>query len=121
MPRPGPGAGARDGSLSPPRTALRSRWAGGDAGAAPDALGGVHREIGRLLRDRDAVGVGRGTGADGDEAAGLLDLVERTAVGDQVLLDREGAGAEGLDDDDVAQKVFDLFLEYLDEEEEGEE
>ena len=26
-----------------------------------------------------------------------------------------------VDDDDVAQKVFDLFLEYLDEEEEGEE
>ena len=26
-----------------------------------------------------------------------------------------------IDDEDVAQKVFDLFLEYLDEEEEGEE
>ena len=26
-----------------------------------------------------------------------------------------------VDDNDVAQKVFDLFLEYLDEEEEGEE
>jgi len=42
--------------------------------------------------DREGVGVGRGPGAGGDEAAGLLDLVERGAVGNEILDHRERRG-----------------------------
>ena len=76
-------------------------FAGGDAGATADALRGVHREIGVAFRNGQGVGVGRGTRAGGDEAAGLLDFVEGGAVGDEVFNDGEGTGAEGLDDDGV--------------------
>ena len=47
--------------------------------------------VGVLLRHRDGVRVGRRAGRRGDEAAGLDDPVERGAVDDQVLDDREGA------------------------------
>src|SRR5690606_29196221 len=76
--------------------------AGRDAGAAADAGGGVHGEVGVLLGDGRGVGVLGGTGADADEAAGLLDGVERGAVADEVLDDRAGLGAVGLDGADRA-------------------
>lgn len=75
----------------------------GDAGSAADALGGVHSGIGDFFADEDAVGIGGGTGADGDVAAGLLDAVKGGAIDDEVLDDREGAGAEGLDPDGVSR------------------
>lgn len=74
----------------------------GHAGAAADALGGVHRAIGDFLGDRVDVRVDRGAGAHGDESAGLDDLVERGAVHDEVFHDREGARAPGLDGDGLA-------------------
>jgi hypothetical protein len=52
--------------------------------------------------DRREVRVGRGAGVDRDVAAGLDDAVERGAVDDEVLHQREARGAPGLDDDLVA-------------------
>ena len=66
--------------------------AGRDAGAAADALRGVERQLGRR-----PWGSGRAlpSGAPPDVhrrvAAGLDDPVERAAIDDQVLDDREGA------------------------------
>ena len=72
------------------------------AGAAADALRGVHRRVGDRLGDRDQVGVGRTTGRRGDEAADLDDAVERRTVDHQVLDDRERRRPPRLDDDLVA-------------------
>ena len=76
--------------------------AGGHAGPAANALSGVHRQIGILLRHRDAVSIGRAAGANSDESTGLLDAVERLPVTHQILNDGEGLGAPGLDDNLVA-------------------
>src|SRR3954462_7970583 len=51
----------------------RDWGAGGDARAAGDALGGVHRAVGARLGARDQVRVRRRAGGRGDEAAGLDD------------------------------------------------
>ncbi len=70
----------------------RAVRAGGDAGAAADALGGVHRELGDLASAiGTAFAVGRAAGAHRDEAAGLDDAVEGAAIDHQVLDDRERA------------------------------
>ena len=70
-----------------------------DAGAALDAFGGIHRAFLHRLRNQQRVRFDRAAGVDGDVAAGLDDLVERTAVDDEVLDDREGARAPRLDAD----------------------
>ena len=69
------------------------------AGAAADAGGGFHREIGVVFRDRNGVRLRRGTGARADESARLHDAIERGAIDDEVLDDREGADAERFDRD----------------------
>ena len=63
--------------------------AGGDAGAAADAGRRVHRLLGDVLRDQDRVGVLRAADVDRRVAAGLDDPVERAAIDDEVLEDRE--------------------------------
>ena len=68
----------------------RAVLAGGDAGAATDAGGGVHGQFRVIVRDQDGVRILRGAGADGDETAGLEDLVEGLTVHDEVLDHREG-------------------------------
>src|SRR5437764_1992621 len=72
------------------------------AGAALDALRGVHGALLHHLRDGRVVGLRRAAGVDGDEAAGLHDAVERLAVDDEVLDDGKGARAPRLDTDLVA-------------------
>ena len=63
--RAGPAAGAsRCDDLGRDEEHRRGVRAGGDAGAAADAGGGVHREVGVVLRDRDRVAVGRAAGAE---------------------------------------------------------
>src|SRR5699024_10839689 len=76
--------------------------AGRHAGAAADAGRGVERAVGVRLRDRVGVGVRCGTRGGADIAARLDDAVERSAVDDQVLDDREGAGPPRLHGDGVA-------------------
>ena len=66
---------------------------------------------------------------DGEEYVVLMapqeDEDDEEEEGSVVIMKIEEEDGEdvyvSVDDDDVAQKVFDLFLEYLDEEEEGEE
>ena len=77
--------------------------AGGDAGAATDASGGVHRQFGIIVRDEDSVGILRGAGADGDETAGLENLVKGLTIHDEVLDHREGGGAPRLHGDGGAR------------------
>ncbi len=67
--------------------------AGGDAGAAADASGGIHGEIGVLLLDGNGVAVRGGAGRSRDEAASGDDAVERCAVYGKVFDDGEGFGA----------------------------
>ena len=55
-----------------------------------------------VLRDQDGVAVRRAAGVDRDVAAGRDDAVERAAIDDEVLDDREGLGAPRLDGDRVA-------------------
>jgi membrane protein DedA with SNARE-associated domain len=76
--------------------------AGGHAGAAPDALGGVQRALGGLAAHRDRIGLGGAAGAHGDIAARLHYPVQRAPVHDQVAHEGEGAGAEGLQRDGSA-------------------
>ena len=71
--------------------------AGGNAGSAADAFGGIHSHIGEAFGDGDAVGVGHTASGDADVAAGLDDLVEGRAVDDEVADDGEGFGAPRLD------------------------
>src|SRR5712692_389012 len=73
-----------------------------DTRAALDALRGVHGALLHRFGDEDVVGLGRASGVDGDEAAGLDDGVEGAAVDDEVLDDRKGASAPRLDANDVA-------------------
>src|SRR5690606_13368958 len=70
-----------------------------NARAAADALGGVHRAIGDLLRDRDLIGFGSRTRPHGDVATRLDDAIEGAAIDRQILDDGEGRSAEGLDPD----------------------
>ena len=72
------------------------------AGAAADAFGGIHCHIGETFGDGDGVGVGHTAGGDADVAAGLDNLVESTAVHDEVADDGEGFGTPGFDPDFVA-------------------
>ena len=73
-----------------------------DARAALDAFGGVHRRSCTALGIEQRVGLDRAAGVDGDVAPSLDDLVERTAVDDEVLDDRERACAPRLDADCLA-------------------
>ncbi len=73
-----------------------------DARAALDAFGGVHRILLHDFRDRNRVRLRRAAGVHGDEAAGLNDSVERTAIDDEVPDDRKGTRTPWLDPDDVA-------------------
>ena len=87
------------GDLGPDEEHGGAVGAGGGAGTATDAGGGVHGLVGHGLGDEDRGGVGRTAGVLGDEAAGALDAVVGGAVDHKVLVDREGLRAEGLDGD----------------------
>src|SRR5208282_3623216 len=76
--------------------------AGCYAGAATDAGGGVHGEVGVLLRYGDSVAVGGAAGGNGNESAGGDDAVERAAVYGEIFDDGEGFGAPRLEVDFVA-------------------
>ena len=75
---------------------------GGDARAAADAGGRVHRRLGIGLGDRQRIPVRSASGIHGNKSARLHDALHRTAVDNQVLDDREGAGAPRLDVDVVS-------------------
>lgn len=70
--------------------------------AAADACGAVHSLVGILLGYEDGVGILRLPCAHGDVAAGLYDLVERSAVNHAVLDYRERSRTPRLNGDDVA-------------------
>ena len=65
--------------------------------AAPDAGGRFHREVGVVFGNRDRICLRRGAGPRADESARLHDAIEGGAIDDQILHDRERAGAERLD------------------------
>ena len=67
----------------------RSVLAGGGAGSATHAGGGVHRLVGVGLRNRNGVAVGHRVGAYRDEASRLQNLVVGRAVHHQVFDDGE--------------------------------
>ena len=73
-----------------------------DARAAFDAFRGIHRIFLDDLGNRNRVGFRGAAGVDGDEAAGLNDFVEGTAIDDQILDHREGTRAPRFDPDRVA-------------------
>ena len=75
---------------------------GGHACPAADALGGVHRAVGDVLGNRDAVGLGRAARVRGDEAARLDDAVEGRAVHHQVFQDGKARCPPRLEDECVA-------------------
>ena len=52
-----------------------------------------------VLRDQDRVAVRRAAAVDRDVAAGRDDAIERAAIDDEILDDREGLGAPRLDGD----------------------
>ena len=68
----------------------RAVLTGGYAGTATDAGGGVHGQFSVIVRDKDGIGILRGTGADRDETTGLENLIEGLAIHNEVLDDREG-------------------------------
>ncbi len=51
------------------------------------------------MRDEDGIGILRGTGTDGNETAGLEDLVKGPTVHDEILDYREGSGTPGFHSD----------------------
>ena len=58
-------------------------------GAAANAGCCFHRQIGVMFRHRNRVRFRGGTGAGGDETAGLHDAIERAAIDDQILAPAE--------------------------------
>jgi hypothetical protein len=74
-------------------------FAGGHAGAAPDAGGRIERAFGVMTWNGQCVGLGRRPGARGNEAAGLDDAIEGTAIDDEVFDDGKRPGAKRFDDD----------------------
>ena len=74
----------------------RTVLTGGNASAATYAGSRIHALLSLVMRDEDIVGILGGTGTDGDEAAGLENLVECTPVNHEVLDYGEGSTAPGL-------------------------
>lgn len=75
--------------------------AGRYTGAAADTGSGVHRFVSYVFFDGNSVAVLRLAGIDGDISASLNDAVEGIAVNDEVLNDRKGRRAPGLDGDRI--------------------
>ena len=73
--------------------------AGSNASAASDASRCIHALLGIVMRNQDVVGILGGTGTDGNETAGLKDLVECSTVDNQVLDYRETGTSPRLDGD----------------------
>ena len=85
----------------------RGVFAGGDAGSATDAGGGIKGSVGVVLLDGCSVGVGQvAHGIHRNESAGLNNSVKCTAVYHQVAHHREGLGPPRLNRNGVA--VFEL-------------
>jgi hypothetical protein len=76
--------------------------AGGDARAAADARGRVHRLLGHVFGNQDGVAVLRAADVDGAIAACGDDAIERAPIDDEILDDGEGLGPPRLDGDCVA-------------------
>lgn len=72
---------------------------------------GHHRNGWRELRGADGRRAGRGRGGRGRQR-GHHACIEQAENGEDIYVSWR--------DEDTAQRVFDLFLDYLDEEEEGE-
>src|SRR6202021_3999082 len=73
-------------------------WARGPPGSAADAGSGIHGAVSGFLANEVGIAIGCIARGDGDVAAGGDDAVEGAAIDDQVLDQREGGGAPGLDD-----------------------
>ena len=80
----------------------RAVLAGSNAGAAAHASRCIHTLLCLVVRDKDVVGVLGGAGADGDETAGLQNLVEGGTVHDKVLDHGEGGASPRLYSDGSA-------------------
>ena len=89
------------------RTVLTGRY----ASTATDARSRIHAFLRTFVGNQDIVGILRRTGTDGNEAAGLQDLVKRTAVHHQVLDDRESGAAPRLDSD--CRTILEMTHEQL--------
>ena len=76
--------------------------ADGHAGAAADTLRVVHRQLGHVLGNGDAVAVRRAADVHRHVAAGGDDPVQGAAIDNQILQNRERPGSKGLDRDRVA-------------------
>jgi hypothetical protein len=76
--------------------------AGGDARAAADARGGVHRLLGHVFGNQDRVAVLRAADVDGAVAARGDDAIESAPIDDEILHDGEGLRPPRLDGDGVA-------------------
>lgn len=71
----------------------------GDTAAAADARGSLHGAVRFHFGDGDGVTIRGCTDVGGDEAASLLDAVERGTADAKVAQDGERTGAERFDDD----------------------
>ena len=81
----------------------RGVFAGGDAGSAPDAGGGVKGGVGIVLVNRSRIGVGQiAHRVHRNVSARLNDAVKCTAVDHQVAHHRERLSAPWLDGDGVS-------------------
>ena len=84
---------------------------GSNASTATYAGCSIHALLGLVVRNEDIVGILGGTGTDGDESAGLEDLVKRTSVDHKVLDDREGGASPRLHSD--SSSVLEMTHEQL--------
>src|SRR6478735_6794841 len=80
--------------------------AGGDTGAAADARGGIHCQIGGRLWNENRVAIGRAAAVNRDISAGGNDSIERASVDDQVFYDGEGLRSPWFDRDRLAVLEF---------------
>ena len=70
---------------------------GSNAGTAADAGSSIHALLGIVMRNQDIIGILGGTGTDGNETAGLEDLVKGGTIHHKVLDHRETGTSPRLD------------------------
>src|SRR5206468_2037299 len=78
----------------------------GHAGAATDAGGSIHGEVGVLFRNRDSVAIGRTARGYGNESSAGNNSIEGTSIDDQIFDHGEGPGAPRLQVEHIA--IFEM-------------
>ncbi len=87
--------------MAPGEKRRRGIGTGGDAGAASDAGGRIHRQIRILFRNGNRVAVRRAARGNRNESPGGNDSVERAAIHDQIPNNRKCLRAPRLEIEDV--------------------